>query len=84
MINKIMINTAPSYLNNLFTINSNNTRSQNKLIIHKPLSNFQRTSISIAVPKLWNKLPSNLRENAIIFKKEKISYFANNNINNKN
>ena len=59
IINKILTEVAPPYLKNLLTINSNNTRSQNKLIIKKPNTNFQKTSLY----KWTRSLESNSRTN---------------------
>lgn len=61
MVHKILNNEAPPYLCDLITINTNNTRSSNKLIIKKPNNNFQKTSFNISSPVLWNKIPEEIR-----------------------
>lgn len=62
MVNKILNGGAPPYLSNLISKNTNNTRSKNKLIIKMPSSNFHKSSFYIGAPKLWNEIPSEIRE----------------------
>lgn len=61
-INKILNGDAPPYLNSLIRKNENNTRSQNKLIIRKPCSNFHKQSFFVSGPTLWNTIPNEIRE----------------------
>lgn len=61
MINKIFYNEAPPYLNELITKNKNMTRSNDKLVIKKPNSNFHKSSFYIGAPHLWNELPNDIR-----------------------
>lgn len=42
MLYKIINNSAPPYLTHLIEINENNTRSKNKLIVHKALNNIHK------------------------------------------
>lgn len=49
---------SPKYLKNLITLNKNNTRGINKLIMGKPKNNFEKTSFRIGGPKIWNELPN--------------------------
>lgn len=60
-IHKILNKGAPKYLNDIVDINARNVRSSNKLMIRKPTNNFQKTSMYIGGPKLWNELPDKLR-----------------------
>lgn len=64
ILNKIITGEAPPYLNNLFTINTNNTRSSNKLIVRMPKNNFHKTSLFISGPLLWNQIPDEIRNTA--------------------
>ena len=61
MINKILYKGAPAYLSEFLTVNTNNTRSNNKLIVNKPVNNFHKTSFHISGPTMWNKLPDEIR-----------------------
>lgn len=62
MIHKILNNNAPTYLQNIFTANQNNMRSTNKLLIQRPTTNHHMTSMYVGGPKLWNKIPNDIRE----------------------
>lgn len=58
---KILNSYAPTYLDRLIKINSNNTRSLNKLIINKPKNNQHKNSYYISAPKLWNSIDESIR-----------------------
>lgn len=79
MIHKILNCEAPPYLNDIITVNNNNMRSQNKLIIQKPMTNFHKTSMHVGGPRIWNDVPQNIREIAIYetFISELREYFLN-------
>ena len=62
IINNIITGKAPPYLKEILTINSNNTRSNNKLIIKMPKTNFQKTSLFISGPNIWNRIPDEIRD----------------------
>lgn len=62
MIHKILNNETPSYLHDIVKINDKNMRSQNKLFVQRPATNFHKTSFYVGGPKLWNALPNNIRE----------------------
>lgn len=61
MIHKILNNEAPNYLSNIVAKNENNVRYNKKLLIRKPQNNFQKTSMYLGAPKLWNELPDDIR-----------------------
>lgn len=77
-INRIMGGEAPKYLRDVISLNTNNTRSNNKLIIGKPKNNFQKTSFGMGGPIIWNALPNDIRSISKneIFKKEILRYFT--------
>lgn len=79
MIFKILNGETPQYLNNIININSHNTRSKNKLIIKKPNNNFQKNSLFIGGPNLWNKIPEEIRNSVTSdnFKKNYELYISN-------
>lgn len=53
MIHGIIHGNTPNYLGGLITLNTNNARAVNKLIIKRPQTNFHKSSFSIGSPKLW-------------------------------
>lgn len=62
---KILHNSMPSYLSNIFSpysTNHNLRNINNKLSLPKPRTDFLKRSISYSGAKLWNDLPSKLRE----------------------
>lgn len=61
MTHKIINNEAPEYLNDIVTINNNNIRYNNKLLIRLTQNNFHKTSMYVGAPKLWNELPGTIR-----------------------
>lgn len=61
MTNKILNNETPQYLRDLIGVNTNNTRSRNKLVVRTPKNNFHKTSYYISAPTLWNEIPEEIR-----------------------
>jgi hypothetical protein len=61
MIYKIINGHAPSYLDRLVKLNTNKTRSANKLIINKAQNNTHIKSMLISAPKIWNKIDEAVR-----------------------
>lgn len=66
MIYKIINGGAPEYLDNIVTRNTNNTRSNDKLIIHKAINNMHKTSLRISGSTMWNSFPDDIRNSASI------------------
>jgi ribulose bisphosphate carboxylase small subunit len=66
MIHRIINNKAPPYLERLLTINNNNTRSCNKLIVHKPNNNQHKKSFKMAAPMIWNRMDEAIRNQKTI------------------
>lgn len=61
MIFKILNDEVPKYLGDIVTTNSNNTRSYNKLIVHRAVNNTHKTSLHISGSTMWNSLPEDIR-----------------------
>lgn len=79
MIHKILSGEAPNYLRSHLSINTNNTRSKNKLIVQKAKNNNHKKSLSVGGPVLWNKIDEQTRtENSSnIFKSHIIKSYLN-------
>lgn len=56
MIFKILDDDAPTYLNNIITLNKDNTRSFHKLVVNKPPNITENGGAT-----LWNKFPEDIR-----------------------
>jgi hypothetical protein len=61
MTYNIVNGSASPYLDRLVTLNTNNTRSNNKLIIHKIKNNIQKKTFQISIPKIWNRLDDSIK-----------------------
>lgn len=54
-------NRSPSYLNDLFVFNDNNTRSKGSLVVKKIKLNRDKFLFKYSATNMWNNIPSDIK-----------------------